>query len=117
MNNTHRPDTIVFTSQHKTIGHTNWRIQIYERWDLKDWHKFEYGNCRYTRYQYWDGATWKNETEHPRYNHNDGTYGGLPKGLRTLYYENIDSINYYLQEEEAKELPAIQDQPQQLTLL
>lgn len=90
-------DTVIFTSAHKTIGHTNWRVQVYEH--------PTYGRC--TRYQWHDGSNWRNEKEHPRYNSHDGTYAGLPKGLRVLYYDNLPAIEYHLQAEPTQEFPMV----------
>jgi hypothetical protein len=94
-------DVLLFKSQHKTIGHTNWRVIVYERPEVFHYNS---GNPqtyaeRYTGYQFWTGTEWKRETEHPRYDYNDGTYAGLPKGLRTLFYENQVVIEYHLHNE------------------
>lgn len=106
-----KQDKILFTSTHKTIGHTNWRVQVFEREDCiiapsrSGLSEFTRGTDRFTRYQYFDGQRqqWKNETEHPRYNPHDGTYAGLPKGLRALYYDNLTAIDYYLHTEDTQD--------------
>lgn len=96
-------DVLIWKSAHKVIGHTAWRVIVYERPDV-----FHLNNDnpytsaeRFTGYQYWTGQEWRRETEHPRYNHNDGSYAGLPKGLRVLFYENRPAIEYHLHQEES----------------
>lgn len=105
-------DCIIFKSEPKKIGKTLWRILVFERIDQKDWSKPDFSECRYTRYQWHDGDRWNNETDHPRYDGNDGTFAGLPKGLRTLFYENKDQIDHYLHEEDTYPLVEGEGAPQ-----
>ena len=109
-------ETVLYTTPEKRIGNTLWRLQVYEKWDLKDWRKFEYGLCRYTRYQFksthsTDGL-WHKATEHPKYDFNDGTYAGLPKGLRKLYFEHEQEIQAALKPEIVFELVEGEGAPQ-----
>lgn len=101
-----RSDTLLlWQSPHMTIGHTNWKVVVYEKYNaLLDW-TGKTGTARYTGYWYFDGADWKPETEHPRYNHNDGVYAGLPKGLRKLFYKHQKEIENHLQ---AVEFPMVE---------
>lgn len=87
------PEGIVYSTPASRIGNTLWLCQVYERWDLKDYRKFEYGFVRATRYLYTTGdGVWRKDEDHPKYNHNDGTYAGLPKGLRQIFLAHESEI-------------------------
>ena len=101
----HLEHKLIFTSPPVTIGKTNWRLIVFEKDDNvhvyrkgKSYPELIPSKIRFTRYQffddsaYWRGDKWTDETEHPRYNPNDGTYGGLPKKLRNIFYSNVKDI-------------------------
>jgi hypothetical protein len=93
---------LIFQSASMKIGHTYWHIQINEDTDAvicpsnNGTKEFTRGTQYSTRYQYHDGMNWKNETEHPRYNGNNGTTAGLPKGISKLFYSNEKIINFWI---------------------
>ena len=94
-------NTLRFQTASYKVGKTYWRIQIMEDNDaiicpsLSASGEFERGTQYSTQYQYHDGATWKNDTEHPRYDSNNGTTNGLPKGIATVYYSNEKIIKFW----------------------
>ena len=88
-------DKIIYETPVYKIGKTDWKIIVYERDNCYSFSRdgyFEkdktYPSQRFTRYMYdagWDGIrVWTDETNHPKYNGNDGSYAGLPKGLRKI---------------------------------
>jgi hypothetical protein len=109
-----KSDTVLlWQSAHKTIGHTNWKVVVYEKHnELLNWRTGERGTARYTGYFWWDGYNWMSETAHPRYDSNDGTYAGLPKGLRKMFYDNESTINGYLHPETVYQMVEGEGAPQ-----
>ena len=91
-------ETVIYITPVYKIGKTEWRMMVYEKNNVlylpsetgKD--HFMQGTHRFTRYQYNDYGTWKNETDHPRYDSNDGSYAGLPKGLKKIFYNHEQEI-------------------------
>lgn len=81
-----------FKSPEMLIGKTYWRFVVYvSRYGLVTGYEFvEFKHGAYF---------WSPETEHLRYNSNDGMYSGLPKGLVKLWedhkeeYEKLTKTN------------------------
>lgn len=102
--------TLRFQTASYKVGKTYWRLQILEDNDaiicpsLSASGEFERGTQYSTQYQYHDGRTWKNDTEHPRYDGNH-TYNGLPKGLEVVYYSNESIIKFWTNQNNKKASP------------
>ena len=112
---TNGKQTVIYTTPEYKIGKTIWRLQVYEKWALKDRNKFEFGLCRYTRYQWFTGTRYPgdgflDDTKHPRYDHNDGTWAGLPHGLRTIFYAHQTEIESALHPQPAPEFEIVAGQ-------
>ncbi len=60
-----------------TIGKHEWRMIVTPS-------RFV-GNCTDYQFRPIGGSIWRDSHDWPSYNHNDGTYGGLPRSLRRLY--------------------------------
>lgn len=87
-----------YTTPTHVIGKHEWRLIVYT-----DDH---YGRC--TEYQFrgpnsirngWHPSRWLDSDHWPTYNHNDGSHGGLPKGLTALYNEHVQEIKAALHPE------------------
>ena len=95
------------------IGKTYWRLQVLEDQDavispsLSVSGEFERGTQYSTQYQYHDGQTWKNDTEHPRYDGNH-TYNGLPRGIAKVYYSNEKIIKFWIDQNNQKSFPMVE---------
>lgn len=92
-------DRILYETPIYEIGRkykTQWKLQVYERDDELLNIGGERGLARYTRYMYnagWGGIImWTREINHPKYDSNDGTWAGLPHGLRKIYEKHIVEI-------------------------
>lgn len=102
-----------FTSKPMTIGKHEWRIIVFDYGGNDYWPPV--APCRCTRYEWRnlcdvkDGTRfdWRNETQWPSYNHNDGTYGGLPKTLRTLWERNRVAVQAALKGEPIPDDPQL----------
>ena len=78
----------LFVSEPRKIGKTYWTICVYPS---------RFVGCVCTGFSWsTDGARWLKDENHPRYNHNDGEFAGLPKGLVGLFEDNRDNINVHL---------------------
>lgn len=95
----HLTHKLIYQSEAVKIGKTQWRVIVYEKNDsVYACGELHPADVCYTEYQYFDtslnyrGDQWKDATHHPRYNFNDGTYAGLPKSLRKIFYANQHAI-------------------------
>lgn len=81
------------------IGKTEWKLVVYENPDcilapsVTGEPEFMRGIARMTVYQYNDHGVWRDHTLHPRYNSNDGSYAGLPRGLKKIFKRHETDIN------------------------
>lgn len=74
-----------------TIGKTDWKVTVLDS---------SMGHGRVTDYLFraaGSAGPWQSSKDHPKYDINDGTYGGLPKGLVKIYDENRIQIDAALQ--------------------
>lgn len=101
----HLTHKLIYKSDAVKIGKTQWRVIVYEKQDrVYACGKLHPAAVRYTEYQYFDaslnyrGDQWADSTQHPRFNHNDGTYAGLPKSLCKIFYANQNAIQAALGE-------------------
>lgn len=102
MTASHLSNQVAFMSPTYKIGKTDWRIIVYvgESFNFKTG---KYEPCRFTHYQfedlsqYWRGDKWMDENEHPRYKSDDGTWAGLPHGLRKIYQNHEAEIKAALE--------------------
>ena len=68
------------------IGQHYWRLVVYAKPDGGRVTSYEWqGPNWYGFVEYEPQGFWSPQQDWPRYNFNDGTYGGLPKTLRKLY--------------------------------
>lgn len=73
----------VYASPPMRIGKTDWRLLI----------RPGFGGGLANAYQWRDAAGgWRCQREHPRYNPHDGTYAGLPRGLRNLWQREAPAL-------------------------
>lgn len=87
MNNTAFNEAL-FVSEPRKIGNTYWTICVYPS---------RFVGCVCTGFSWsTDSKNWKKDENHPRYNHNDGEFAGLPKGLVSLFNDNRVSIEAHL---------------------
>ncbi len=90
---------IIYITPSRKVGKYEWRYMVYEAL----YFSFKPGKdemTRFTRYQYNAFGIWRNETEHPRYDGNDGMYAGLPKRLYGIYKSNETAIQNALKQQE-----------------
>lgn len=73
-----------FKSEPMRIGKTWWRLVVVRGTYSPVVTDFEF----YRRSGAALNNCWYESSEHPRYNHNDGMYAGLPKGLVKLYHKH-----------------------------
>ena len=84
-------NVILWRSPVRLIGKHYWRLTIYREGTMP-------GNTLLTGYEWarrektvmgivFPQSRWKRDVEWPRYNHNDGMYGGMPRGLLRLYHD------------------------------
>jgi hypothetical protein len=93
-------ETLIYESPIYKIGKTEWRVIVFERDDAlihPSPNVWTIGKDRFTRYLWRrDGSQWMKETEHPRYDYHDGTWAGLPHGLRKIYEKHEAEIMFAL---------------------
>lgn len=83
-------DEVIFQSEPMKIGKNYWIFVLYyDSLYKKVFNGFHFHDEHYERCFPCD--EWKMEKNHPKYNHHDGTYAGLPKTLVKLYekYEKL----------------------------
>lgn len=94
-------DTLIYETPAYKIGKTRWKLIVYEQDDALLPHNsgvWTIGIKRFTSYLWLCGESqWRSETEHPRYNSHDGTWAGLPQGLRKIYERHRSDIEQALE--------------------
>jgi hypothetical protein len=81
-------DVLLWKSEFKIIGKTAWMFIVYERPDVYHYSTKSTHSEKYTGFLYWDGERWEREFNHQKYDTNDGSYAGLPKGLVKLFHSH-----------------------------
>lgn len=78
---------VFWTSEPYKIGKTFW-VHVLYYCDINNrfYEGFHFHDADYERCI--PCSEWKKEKDHPKYNFNDGTYAGLPKGLIRLWEKN-----------------------------
>jgi hypothetical protein len=93
-------ETLIYETPAYRIGNTEWMLIVFEKDDALTHPSpdvWEIGAARFTRYLWRrDTAEWRKETEHPKYNTHDGTWAGLPHGLRKIYEKHEEEIKQAL---------------------
>jgi len=94
-------ETLIYETPVYKIGKSEWKLIVFERDDAllhpapDVW---TIGKKRFTRYLWRrDESQWRKETEHPNYDYNDGTWAGLPHGLRKIYEKHEAEIKQALE--------------------
>ena len=84
---------LLFFSPPMLIGQHEWIVAVYRGRDYDD---EEVRYCDYAWRQAYnpfnDWNPWMNAKKWPKYDFNDGTYGGLPKTLQKLYARHKPAI-------------------------
>lgn len=96
---------IIYSTPAYSIGKTSWCMIVYEQDDcIIKVNPLTRGTARFTSYLFTDpfppGTNpWRLERDHPRYDHNDGVYAGLPKTLRQIFYAHQQEIEFHLDQD------------------
>lgn len=80
----------LYATSPMTIGKHQWRLIVYT--------SQYYGIVSCFQWRR-DGEPWRDQRDWPRYDINDGTWGGMPKTLRTLWLRHQEEIRAALRGE------------------
>lgn len=75
---------IFYQSPAMLIGKHEWRIIVKP--------SAYHGNCTEYQFRRIGQSYWRDSHDWPSYNINDGMYGGMPKTIARLYYQNEAEI-------------------------